>query len=233
MLVWVASYPRSGNTFLRIVMHQLYGVRTSTIYDFDGVAERLDAEMIGFEERPASLADMRASKQVHFVKTHRPRDADADERDRAICLVRDGRDSLVSWARMEAEKPGRDFRSEALWMINRDDRQGTASWGRNVLSWSQPSAPHRVVLRYENLVSDPSGEVERVMNELVPHLRPTAGASVPSFAELQGVDHGFFRRGRTGSHRDELPADLHRLFWSRPDNVRAMAQLGYGVPPTP
>jgi hypothetical protein len=85
MLVWLASYPRSGNTFLRIVLHRLYGARTSVIYDVDGVAERLGPEMVGFEERPGSLAAMRASAQVHFVKTHRRRDDDVDDRDKAIC----------------------------------------------------------------------------------------------------------------------------------------------------
>jgi hypothetical protein len=58
MLVWVASFPRSGNTFLRIVLHRFYGVRTSVIYDGDGVADRLGSDMIGFEERPGTIDAM-------------------------------------------------------------------------------------------------------------------------------------------------------------------------------
>ena len=61
MIVWVASFPRSGNTFLRIVLHRLYGVRTSTVYDVDGVAARLGKDLVGFTDRPGSLADMRAA----------------------------------------------------------------------------------------------------------------------------------------------------------------------------
>jgi hypothetical protein len=41
VIVWVASFPRSGNTLLRIVLHRLYGIGTSTVYDVDGVAKRL------------------------------------------------------------------------------------------------------------------------------------------------------------------------------------------------
>ena len=41
MIVWLASFPRSGNTFLRIVLHRHFGVRASVAYDFDGVAERV------------------------------------------------------------------------------------------------------------------------------------------------------------------------------------------------
>jgi hypothetical protein len=82
MPIRVASYPRSGNTFLRIVLHRRYGIRTSTVYDVDGVAARLGPDSVGY-------ADV-----SEFVKTHRPRDP-ADE-DPAICLIRDGRDAVVS-----------------------------------------------------------------------------------------------------------------------------------------
>ena len=33
MLVWLASYPRSGNTFSRIALNRLYGFTTTTGYD--------------------------------------------------------------------------------------------------------------------------------------------------------------------------------------------------------
>ena len=227
MLVWLASYPRSGNTFLRIVLHRLYGVRTSVIYDVDGVAERLGPEMVGFEERPASIAAMRASAQVHFIKTHRRRDDDVDDWDKAICLVRDGRESLVSWARQRCERPGHDFRTELQRMLTMDKVRGTSTWGRTVLSWVKPPAPHRVVLRYEDLVRDPRGSAHEMVLRLGLVMSPLAGAALPSFAELHEVDPRFFRRGRTGTYRDELPPDLHQLFWSRPENVEAMAILGY------
>jgi hypothetical protein len=64
---------------------------------------------------------------------------------------------------------------------------------------------------------------------VTPQLRPLPEAQIPSFHELRHVDDRFFRRGRTGSHRDEMPADLHTLFWSKPDNTAAMRLLGYGT----
>ena len=227
MIVWVASFPRSGNTFLRIVLHRLYGVRTSTVYDVDGVAVRLGKDLVGFTDRPGSLADMRAAVEPHFVKTHRQRDADVDEDDRAICLVRDGRDALVSWARQASEQEPSTYEDELRSKILRVKKAGTGSWGTNVLSWLRPSAPHRVVLRYEDLIRDPRAAVIPVVATLAPALGLRPEATIPSLDELRGHDDRFFRRGRTGSHRDELPAELHRLFWSRIDNQRAMALLGY------
>ncbi|MGC4876215.1 sulfotransferase domain-containing protein [Micromonospora sp. DT43] len=229
MIVWVSSFPRSGNTFLRIVLNRLYGVRTSVVYDIDGVAERLGADLVGFTERSGALEAMRKSDEVHLVKTHRQRDDQVDETDKAICLVRDGRDALVSWARMASEADATRFETELTAMITRRDRVGTGSWGRNVLSWLRPPSPHRVVLRYEALAQEPRVAVEGLMATLVPQLRPVADARIPSFAELQQTDDLFFRRGLTGTHRDELPDELHRLFWAQPDNVAAMRLLGYGT----
>lgn len=230
MIVWVSSFPRSGNTFLRIVLNRLYVVRTSVVYDVDGVAERLGKDLVGFIERPATIEAMRDSDTVHFVKTHRQRDDQIDEMDKAICLVRDGRDALVSWARQASEDEGSRFEAVLRKMILRTDHVGTGSWGRNVLSWLQPAAPHRVVLRYEDLVREPHAVVEPIVAALVPDLKPLTDASIPSFADLQLADGRFFRRGHTATHRDEMPDELHELFWAQPANVTAMELLGYGVP---
>jgi hypothetical protein len=129
VIVWVASFPRSGNTFLRIVLNRVYGVRTSVVYDVDGVAERLGQDLVGFTER-AEIEALRASTEVHFVKTHRQRDDQVDEADKAICLVRDGRDALVSWARLVSEQAaGGGFEARLREMLNRSDEVGTGSWG--------------------------------------------------------------------------------------------------------
>lgn len=227
MLVWVASFPRSGNTFLRIILHRLYGIRTSTVYDIDGVAERVGQELIGYTERPGSLADMRASNEPHFIKTHRQRDADVDENDPAICLVRDGRDALVSWARQASEEDPDSYEAALLKKISNDATAGTGSWGNNILSWLQPPSPRRIVLRYEDLIRDPRAAVTPIIAAVAPHLAQKPDAAIPSLAELRRHDDRFFRRGRVGSHHDELPAQAHRLFWSRPDNQAAMRLLGY------
>jgi hypothetical protein len=206
-------------------------VRTSVVYDVDGVAARLGPDLIGYTDRPATIEAMRASDQVHFIKTHRQRDTQIAATDRAICLVRDGRDALVSWARMASEQdPGR-YATELRAMITRQDTAGTGSWGRNVLSWLQPPAPHRIMLRYETLTREPAATVEQVVAALVPHLRPRTDVRIPSFAELHQTDGRFFRTGRTATHHDELPDDLHQLFWNQPDNAAAMQLLGYNNTP--
>jgi hypothetical protein len=226
MIVWLASFPRSGNTFLRILLNRIYGVTATTVYDIDGVAERLGGELVGSAARMGSHEEMRASDTIHFVKTHRQLDADVDASDRAICLVRDGRDCLVSWARMLSEDDPAQFEPQLRKAIERQGASGTGSWGTNVLSWLQPAVPQRVALRYEDLTADPAGSTIGLMDGLAPEMRPRPHVLVPSFSELREADETFFRRGLVGSHRDEMPEALHDLFWSRPDNVAAMRLLG-------
>jgi hypothetical protein len=168
---------------------------------------------------------MRAAPEPHFVKTHRPRDERVDQADHAICLVRDGRDALVSWARMLSEKDPAGFSTALRQLIEDTSARGSGSWGANVLSWLQPPAPHRVTLPYAELIADPAAAVDRVMHRVSPAIQPDEGAAIPSFDELRQVDAAFFRRGAVGSHLDEFPTDLQELFWSRPDNRAAMELL--------
>jgi hypothetical protein len=218
VLIWLASFPRSGSTFLRIVLNRRYGISSSVIYDFDGVADRVGGDLIGYTDRPGPLAEMRASDELHFIKTHRPRDADVDPSDRVICLVRDGRDALVSWARQLTEAEPARFTDVLRQRIEAADGVGTGSWGANVLSW----VPSSTLLSYGELVADPAVAADRVLGVVAPQLVPDRDATIPGFDDLRQVDPAFFRRGTAGSHRDEMPADLHELFWSRPGNREAM-----------
>jgi hypothetical protein len=83
------------------------------------------------------------------------------------------------------------------------------------------------VLRYEELIDKPEAAVRRVTEAFRMGLEPATTAAIPTFAELHQVDDRFFRRGFTGTYRDELPEDLHQAFWAQPDNATAMALLGW------
>ena len=236
MIVWVASFPRSGNTFLRILLHRTYGIRTSTVYDVDGVAQRVGGELVGFEERPGDVEALRAADALHFVKTHRPRHDDVDPAtDRAIAIVRDGRDALVSWARLRIEGTdrtfpgtGRTFEDELAALLDVPGTTNSGPWGDHVLSWLAPGMPGRHLIRFDDLVADPQTVLHTALAAVAPERRPAEGVDIPTFDELHAHDPGFFRRGRTGTHVDELPPDLHARFWAHGPNAEAMAALGFG-----
>ncbi|MDB5438854.1 MAG: hypothetical protein JWM33_1281 [Caulobacteraceae bacterium] len=226
MIIWLASYPRSGSTYLRIALNRLHGARSSVVYDFDGVARRLGADLVGYEDRPADYPALRQSGEVHFIKTHRQCGPQIAPEDRAICLVRDGRDALVSWAMQLSENDLDDFPSRLRDLIETRSSSGTGGWCQNVLGWLSAGHTGRVMLRYEDFIAAPHRTLEGTLRALGVEL-PERGGALPSFRELSARDPQFFRRGQAGSHCDEMPPDLHDLFWSCPDNVAAMSLAGY------
>lgn len=233
MIVWLASFPRSGNTFFRIALHRRYRVPTYVVYDVDGVAAQIGADLMDARDRPGGFEQMRDAAEVYFVKTHRRRDDPViAAEDRAICLVRDGRDCVVSWARLwSAEHAGERgyedrFAEQARTMITRTTG-GTGGWGQNVLSWHRSSAPAPIWVRFEDLIANPQAAVDAAVSEAAPGLVPDPDAELPTFGELRAREPGFFRSGTTGTHRTELPEALHDLFWDQPDNATAMRLNGY------
>lgn len=112
MIVWLASYPRSGNTFLRVVLHQLYRVPTYSVYDDDDpVAQRIGPALVGYREKPSDRSLMTDDGEVYFVKTHKRRKTDGYP---ALYLVRDGRDAVVSQARLRASSSSATAQDESI-----------------------------------------------------------------------------------------------------------------------
>lgn len=214
MLVWVASYPRSGNSFFRTALHRLYGhlsVREQT----RGVEPPSGGGLACDLWTKLTDAELAAREEVFFVKTHElPHESQCP----AIYLVRDGRDSLVSYAwysliqhrGLRREQVTVDLYRQALHDVMHDTRGAYGGWGNNVLTWC--GRPHTCVLKFEDLIADPERCVARAMESLAlpgEHL----GGHVPSFAELQAIRPHHYRRGAVGSWRDEFPSDLLDEFW--------------------
>ncbi len=77
MIVWLASYPRSGNTLLRILLRQVFDIRT---YSLAGTKELSRfgsevSELVGNmnTEWTADIENSaRLTSTTSFVKTHEP-----------------------------------------------------------------------------------------------------------------------------------------------------------------
>ncbi len=228
-MIWLASYPRSGNTFFRIVLHEVYGIESSTFH----LESRYPVDP-DYDKYPVVKTHLLPGQLV-------PRDPDIP----AVYLVRDGRDALVSMAnqRVDLIDSASDFRQNLKEAILAEGGSYFGGWSRNVSEWLKRAA---VVIRFEDLIRDPVSSIERIRPLLD---LPTPDLSrVPTFRDLKsrefkygsGIEHGFsedrrkkmldknFRRGKVGSWRDEMPEDLHRLFWEL--HGAAMKVLGYRNP---
>ena len=211
-MIWLASFPRSGNTFFRNVLYEVYGIASST-----------------YHRDPNRIHDNNFN-QYKVVKTHLlPENLPAEFRDcPSVYIIRDGRDSLVSIAhhRKDIVAPGSDFYNNLLEAILAQGGSFFGGWSENVRQWT---AKADIVIRFEDLISNPVREVEKLRSII--ELPPADLTKVPTFEKLKfgkpqyGGGKGVrfnadrvklhFRKGKVGSWKDELPKDLEKLLWAQ------------------
>lgn len=215
MLIWLASFPRSGNTFARNVLYQVYGLESTEVNE-------------------ESLKFTSTYEEYAVVKTHlRPGQIPLDQSNcPVICLVRDGRDSLVSIAhhRTNIVAPGSDFLQNLEEATHAEKGSYFGGWGVNVYEWIQKA---QVVIRFEDLILDPVGQLERLRTFIdLPkpdrNNLPTFSSQkfgTPKYGPQKGENDLFFRKGKSNGWKDEMPEHLEELFWKK--NGHVMELLGY------
>ncbi|MBI2945799.1 MAG: sulfotransferase domain-containing protein [Candidatus Wallbacteria bacterium] len=281
-IVWLASYPKSGNTWVRAFLTNYLsgdaqpaaidsldvGVIASSRNCFDewvGVeAAELDDPLVN-RIRPAVYRAMaRNASTTLFLKVH---DAwsltdraeslfPADVTRCAIYIVRNPLDVAVSAAHHNGssllESVGNLCdRFHALGRSERGVRSQLPAtlrcWSGHVRSWLEESALPVHPVRYEDLLDHP----EETFGALVcaaglPHdsARLRVAIANSRFTELAGQERArgfherlevasapFFRRGKAGTWRDELPPELvSRLLEAHGE---MMIRLGYEISRVP
>lgn len=220
MIIWLASYPRSGNTFFRLLLKHSYGLPTYSVYpEGDLTGAEANTEM--------SFEDMVKAPDIYFVKTHELPEEDYP----AVYLVRDGRDALTSYAhyilqyvyRIPKDEQPKQYDETLRMLIDTGYLYG--EWNEHVLGWTGRST-RTAVVKFEDLINAPIESVQNAMVDVGYQLEEIQAASVPSFSELHEKVPEFFRKGQIGSWREEMREDLHNLFWNR--NADAMSRMGYG-----
>ena len=225
-MIWLSSFPRSGNTFLRNILFEVYGLESSTFH------------------RESTYPLDENFSAYPFVKTHElPSSLVEFEPDiPSVYLVRDGRDALCSIAhhRSDIIAPGSDYEQNLKAAIVAESGSFFGGWSKNTLEWL---ARADLVIRYEDLIRDPISAVER-LRAIYPLPQPQI-ENLPSFESQKfGIpkygskhDHDvseqdkreqsgkFFRRGKAGSWKDDMPEHLQDLFWSHHGDT--MEKLGY------
>jgi hypothetical protein len=248
LIVWVASYPRSGNRLCRATLRQAFGTphvgsaanKAALRNDLSDLFERL-----GVSQDDDLLAALRDFDEPVFLKTHslpqyihtlpEPRTTipEGEEDSPALYLVRDGRDCFVSYAHYLKEVDNRPrFKTmnidEVLeWLVTDAGPQGGpfGGWSGNVRGWRERSAP-TAILRFEDLRADPAATIEAGANELGVELPPRR-ADAPTFEQMKERSRrpDLVRSGKTGSWRTEFPPQLLEEFWTR--HGEQMDALGY------
>lgn len=201
-MIWLASFPRSGNTFFRNVLFEVYGIKSSAYHQDE--KRKLNEKYPSFQ----------------FVKTHLlPSDLPIEyQNKKSVYIIRDGRDSLVSIAhhRKDIIEKGSPFYNNLLEAILAPEGSYFGGWSENVKQWTEKAD---IIIRFEDLITNPIVEIEKLRS--IFDLPEPDISKLPDFKRLKygqpkyggntAVKH--FRKGKVGGWKDDLPSDLHRLFW--------------------
>ncbi|MCK5237054.1 MAG: sulfotransferase domain-containing protein, partial [Deltaproteobacteria bacterium] len=174
------------------------------------------------------------------VKTHELPDrlVPSDPEIPAVYIVRDGRDALVSIAhhRKDIIAPGTNFNDNLRTAILAKEDSHFGGWSNNVNNWLKRAS---IVIKFEDLIVNPIETIEKI-RPLIDLPEPQL-EKLPSFGELKNtsfkyissnsklnadeLSRKFFRRGKVGAWKEEMPEELQRLFWKI--HGKTMIELGY------
>jgi hypothetical protein len=221
MVVPILCYPRSGVTFLRHGIEQMYGLPTFTRYEVG------KTEISGlFPGERSHLNDSMANKTV-FLKTHEG--IDARRNGPAIHLVRDGRDVLCSHAQYDMRwgiakaMPNAPYEHVLEQLIRGtwprgqhmlDDDGDCWDWSRHTREAVGRDGP-TATIRFEDLIAGPVAVVRAAVAELGLSLPEVGGGHIQDFAELHERNPAFFPKGKVGRWQEDMPERLQGIFWKR------------------
>ena len=222
--VFVLSYPRSGNTWVRFMLaHLVIGREPS----FDDVFSHIPP--VGRHRgAPGVLPD-----GGRLIKSHeRPAPPHGSSYRKAVYLVRDGRDVSVSyyyWYLQNGLYEGPFDGFLRLFLAGRLD--GFGAWHEHVRSWltSPPARANALlVVRYEDLLARPTESLGRIA-EFV-GLDATREQLEDALVSREQVEAALCRaaaggRPPTAARGSSFPAQAREFFQSVAGDV--LAELGY------
>ena len=201
-IVWIASYPKSGNTWVRFIIHHLSGGRLGDARDLQG---RVPDMYLGIS------ASRLATDALIPIKTHHQRPptlAVPTQTVGAIVIIRHPLDVLASnvnyhlmgqaartggLSSAQAETFSRDY--IAAYIGHGGDPAfisfGWGTWEENLSGWLEHFTGPRLLLHYERLLQLPEQGVARIARFLglaVSDERIAAAARDCSFDEMRHIE---------------------------------------------
>jgi hypothetical protein len=221
-MIWLASYPRSGNTLVRSMLKKGWGLETHSFYS-DPLFNREDlAELTGHRPNRRIPRDMireaREGQTTLIMKTHRLPHQDFKAGDKAIYIVRDGRAALVS-----QHHYARDYDNQSLSLVEVVlGMHHKMLWSQHVQAWALSEIPRLLVVRYEDLVSGNLSALA-ALSALVG--RDPTNDPTMDFEAAKAIEPKFFRSGSDETSTAELKAVCPNVYEMLHGQVAA--RIGY------
>jgi hypothetical protein len=226
--VFLASYPRSGNTWAKFMLAELLTGSEADFVSIEGVVP-----MVGrHRQAPRLLPD-----GGRLIKTHEPYQR---EYRRALYLVRDVRDVALSLQRFRAMQGfAVESREEFLTSFIRGEVTGYGSWQAHVKSWlaAADSSSNILVVQYERLIDDTVTQLRVIVQFLgisvdEARLRATVENNQPARMRRRKTQYSEERMAvtvREGAARGEHAVYSVSELATLGPAMEAMRQAGYVV----
>jgi estrone sulfotransferase len=237
--VFLVSYPRSGNTWMRYLLANL--LEPNVDWNITNIGKIIPDL---YERIPEDYAGV----QPRIFKSHEPF---CDEYPRVIYLYRDGRDVSISYYDFYVKLKGYqgDFAQFLSRMLQGDLPYG--SWQDHVSSWLfRDEKKSFLAISYEKLYGDTQKELERVGTFLELSWAESEVRSAIAKSTLEKQKNDFYRykqethwqqgfrggvKGAPGKWREIFDESLNALYWQYAGQVAE--KVGYsrqeGMGPAP
>jgi len=180
MIIWIASYPKSGNTWLRLLISNYLWSNDSNLFNnlryiqrfpdkkfFEGIIEEDELkkdDMKIFNHFISAQEKINLNNELNILKTHNFAGTmfgnpftNSENSCGAIYIIRDPRSVVVSHAYhhgYDFEKSTNRILDKTVIAVNNGYLEARLSWGVHYLSWKKINIP-KIILRYEDLINDP------------------------------------------------------------------------------
>jgi hypothetical protein len=221
MIIWLASYPRSGNTLTRTIFKNVFGIETySDEKKPKHVWENDASNMVGHIEFEGNWPDtyqkMKSSHNVYYVKTHLPPIDDSP----AIYIVRDGRMSSISYYHYNNKFFPEANRTILDILVGNDYYE---DWSTHFRHWNPLNRQATLLVKFEDILLKSDFVIDEIENFL--NIKRIKEWQNP-FDDLNKKDPKFFREGQTIWENPRAWSSLHEMVF-KTKHVPLMDTLGY------
>ena len=140
--IWLASYPRSGNTLVRTILFQCFNLKTGSVYSNDLGGNGDLENYVGHIEQSEDRSIAFPVGAIPIIKTH----AYHKGNNKTIYVLRDGRAAAVSlWA----------FTNPKVSMKNIiEGKHKFGLWCDHIKFWDPLLRPNTLLLKYEDILNN-------------------------------------------------------------------------------
>lgn len=235
--IWLVSYPKSGNTWLRFLLGNLFA---------DNPVDFLSLEDLIPDIHVNSLWRLSQMESPRILKSHYSYDW---RYRKVIYIVRDPRDVVISYwmHQKKARKIPLDLPIELFGIDFVKGNLPYGSWCEHVGSWfgARNNTNDFLLIRYEDLLENTMGVLESILNaiEQFPGIKRDFRLAIflSNFDRMKELEQkqqsrwkpikkslyslNFVREGKSGQWRNTLPRSLLDSIWDQWGDL--MRQMGY------